>query len=118
MQTLPLRENPDHEILSRLAHDDPEAFERLRAELLDDLIRSAPDRLQLRLRGLQFRVDQVRKLAHTPLNATIRVSELMWKSFLALSDELSGRAPTPRIDKPARVIEFRRPPDNNPTPAH
>jgi hypothetical protein len=94
--------------LSRLAHDDPAAFERLREELLDELISRAPDRLKARLRGLQFRVDQVRTLAHTPLNATIRVSELMWKSFLALSDELSGRAPPPKKDSPARVIDLRR----------
>lgn len=109
MTTLPLRENPDHEQLSRLAREDPAAFERLRRELLDGLIERAPERLKGRLRGLQFRIDQVRTLAHTPLNATIRVSEMMWKSFLALSDELSGRTPPERRDRPtARIIGFRR----------
>lgn len=108
MAALPLRENPDHELLARLAREDPEAFERVRRELLEALIGRAPERIKGRLLGLQFRIDQVRTLAHTPLNATIRVSEMMWKSFLALSDELAGR-PGPRRQPPARVIEFRRP---------
>ena len=104
----PARENPDHETLARLARENPEAFERLRRDLLDGLIDRAPEHLKPRLRGVQFRVDQVRQLAHTPLNATIRISELMWKSFLALGDELSGR--TTHVDAPpsAKVIDFRR----------
>lgn len=106
MHTLPLRENPDHETLSRLAHDDPAGFERLRRELVEEMIARAPDRLKGRLQGLQFRVDQVRRLAHTPLNATIRISEMMWTSFLSLRDELSGRAGPARPRPPAEVVEF------------
>lgn len=109
MVDTPPRENPDHETLARLAREDPEAFERLRRDLLDGLIDRAPDHLKPRLLGLQFRVDQVRQLAHTPLNATIRISELMWKSFLSLSDELSGRAIHKDEPASARIIDFRRP---------
>lgn len=105
----PARENPDHDAMACLAREDPEAFERLRRDLLDGMIERAPDHLKPRLRGVQFRVDQVRQLAHTPLNATIRISELMWKSFLSLSDELSGRANRNEEPASARVIDFRRP---------
>ena len=112
MDTLPLRENPDHEFLSRLARDDPESFERLRRDLIDQLIGRAPDPIRRRLAGLQFRVDQVRRLAKSPLGAAVKVSSLMWSSFLRLNDELSGRRPIDSL-RPApprgRVIAFRRP---------
>jgi Protein of unknown function (DUF3135) len=114
MDALPLRENPDHEFLSRLARDDPESFERLRKDLIDQLIGRAPDPLRQRLAGLQFRVDQVRRLARTPLGATVKVSSMMWSSFLRLNDGLTGRRPLDTI-RPAspggRVIAFRRPAD-------
>lgn len=106
MDAYPVRENPDHEKLSRLAHDDPEAFEALRRQLIATMIDRAPRRLRKRLRGLQFRIDHVRALAHTPLNAAVRISELMWKSFLNLNDELSGRNTRPHRD--AQVINLHR----------
>jgi hypothetical protein len=111
METLPLRENPDHDFLSRLARDDPESFERLRTNLIEQLIDRAPDRIRNRLAGLQFRVDQVRRLARTPLGATIKVSSMMWSSFLQLNDEISGRRPLGKIrpaQPEARVLAFRR----------
>lgn len=96
--------NPDHELLVRLARNDPDGFNALRDELIEQLIARAPEHIARRLRGLQFRIDQVRQLAHTPLNATIKVSQMMWSSFYTLKDELSSgitvRAPAP----PARVI--------------
>lgn len=122
MSTLPLRENPDHEFLAALARDDPESFERLRQELIDQMIGRAPTRMRRRLVGLQFTIDQVRRLAHTPLGATVRLSSLMWSSFLRLNDELAGRAGTQdtvrrsvageAADPPqGRVLAFRRPAD-------
>lgn len=78
-------ELPSHEVLAQLAHDDPQAFENLRRELVDSFIDSAPAKYQPRLNGIQFRVDCERRLSRSALGSTVRVYKLMWESFLCLN---------------------------------
>jgi hypothetical protein len=110
---------PSQKELAQLARDDPQAFEALRAELIENAIQRAPERLQLRLRQLQFRIDGIRRLARTPLGALLKMQALMWDSFLRMNEALQqfdalSRAATRRHDghddgKPhdALVIDFR-----------
>lgn len=116
---------PDHDFLMRLARDDPAAFEALRLKLVETDITSAPERMQARLRGLQFRIDAIRRLSRSPLGATVKISEMMWRSFLEMDQHLqefvrltgdpeacpalSGEAD--RACHSARIIQFqpRRP---------
>jgi hypothetical protein len=76
---------PSHEVLSRLAAEDPQAFERLRRELVDSFIDNAPARLKRRLSGIQFRVDGERRLSRSALGSTVEIYQLMWRSFLHLN---------------------------------
>lgn len=78
---------PDFETLARLARDDPQAFEALRRDMVDDFIEHAPANRQARLRGLQFRVDAVRRLSKSDLGAAVKIYEMMWTSFRQLADE-------------------------------
>jgi hypothetical protein len=78
----------EYELLSRLARDDPSAFEALRSEMISDFIEHKPERYRRRLRGLQFRVDAIRRLTHNPLAALIKIQALMWDSFLKMDQEL------------------------------
>lgn len=113
---------PSHEILSKLACDDPQAFEALREELVACLIRKAPERIRPRLYGIQFRINAIRRLSRTPLGALVKIQAMMWSSFLRMDEELQrfagtadnrarvcskqtglGRVPS----ESARVIEFR-----------
>ena len=109
---------PSQSELLQLAHDDPQAFESLRVELIDRAILRAPERVQLRLRQLQFRVDGVRRLARTPLGALIRMQAMMWDSFLELNEALqrlealtrASAAPqgaTSALPGDAVIIDFR-----------
>jgi hypothetical protein len=113
---------PDSDVLSRLARDDPMAFEVLRSELIENCITRAPERIQPRLRQLQFRVDCIRRMSRTPLAATLKIQALMWESFLELNEKLQGfarqsqgcpqhpparPASRPRPVRSARVIEFQ-----------
>lgn len=109
---------PSQSELLQLAHDDPQAFELLRAELIDRAIQRAPERLQLRLRQLQFRMDGVRRLARTPLGALIRMQAMMWDSFLELNEALqrletltrataTQHGSTSALSSDAVVIDFR-----------
>lgn len=79
-------ELPSYDVLSQLARNDPAAYEAWRCEVIDDFINSAPDKIKPRLRGLQWRVECVRKQSKTALGSAVRLNDLMWKSFLCLND--------------------------------
>lgn len=97
---------PDFETLARLARDDPQAFEVLRRDMVDDFIDHAPESRQARLRGLQFRVDAVRQLSKSDLGAAVKIYEMMWLSFRQLADEWN------RLRQPG---SFEACPDGTPT---
>lgn len=120
---------PSHDELARLARDDPPAYEALRSELIESFIASAPERLKPRLMGIQFRIDHVRRLSRSPLGSTVRVYELMWKSFLTLNHNwqefvqleeafLLGQDLTEndrcRPGRDAQILEFRAGNPRNP----
>jgi hypothetical protein len=100
----------DFDQWSSLANLDPEAFEARRHELIEEVIRNAPQHCQPRLRCLQWRLDRMRERSGTPLAACIRMSEMMWKSVLGeggLRDSLEcltqARPQAPRRPR-ARVL--------------
>ena len=62
IEPLPMK-LPSHDVLSRLARDDPHSFELLRHELIENRINRAPEKIRHRLRLLQFRVDGIRRRA-------------------------------------------------------
>lgn len=101
-------ENPDHEALSTLARDDPEAFEDLRQKLVGELIERAPEATKLRLQGLQFRLDYIHRRAGNSLGATVKIYRMMWQSFLRLHQELTTfREPVDTPRRSAQVLDFR-----------
>ncbi len=63
---------------------DPEAFEARRQALVEQVIETAPQAMQRRLRGLMFEIDAERAKAKTPLQACMNISSLMWERFDAL----------------------------------
>jgi hypothetical protein len=98
---------------ARLAREDPAQFELRRRETVEAAIAQAPQALQPRLRGLQFRIDLERTRAKTPLGATLRLHAMMWDEFQALRDALNRlaqidlRAQRPAQGASAQVIPFR-----------
>jgi hypothetical protein len=97
----------------RLARENPDEFERRRREVVEAAIAQAPEALQPRLRGLQFRIDLERQRAKTPLGAAIRLHSMMWDEFQALRDALNRlaaadlRPQAKAASSPAKVIAFR-----------
>ncbi len=98
---------------AEMARTDPEGFEAMRDEALQEFIRTAPEDYRQRLSGLQFRIDLERRRSKTPLAACIRISQLMMSK---LHDEF---IPALRMDTPpepekdrARVLPFRGPEDD------
>lgn len=83
----------DFERWARLAEESPEDFEAMRQAALEEFLAGVPEEQRERLRRLQWRVDQERRLAHTPMAACIRISRMMWQSLLGeggLRDHLNG----------------------------
>jgi len=65
---------------SKLATSDPIAFESMRERIIESFIQSTPKPKQQRLRCLQWRIDQTRKLSRNPMDACIKLSQLMMES--------------------------------------
>lgn len=66
----------------KLAQDDPESFEATRAAVIEQLIESFPVENRERMRRLQWRIDQERRLAKSPMGACMRLSKMMWRQLL------------------------------------
>ena len=111
----------DFDDWSRLAKDDPSAFEARRLALIEEFLRQFPQPDQQRLRGLQFRIDMVRRRARTPMGACLKISSMMWESLLGshgLKTALDTLLVYPNQPVPttstsvatsARIIPFRKP---------
>ena len=72
---------PEFDVLVEMARTDPQGLERLRNQLTNQVIDAQDDELKRkRLKGLAFQINMERKRAHTPMAATIKLSEMMcWK---------------------------------------
>ncbi|HFE32734.1 MAG TPA: DUF3135 domain-containing protein [Gammaproteobacteria bacterium] len=75
----------DFDFWKQLAEDDPEAFETLRREKVEQLIARAPAAQRRRLQGLQWQIDQTRKLAGSPMASCLAISNMMWDSLHQLN---------------------------------
>lgn len=94
---------PSFEELETLASQDPAAFEALRAELIEDCIRSASPASEHRLRGLQFVIDSRRRLARTPMKALIEIQAMMHDSLQRLNLALQSGSTSERAS--GRVVQ-------------
>ncbi|WP_152205006.1 DUF3135 domain-containing protein [Marinobacter changyiensis] len=101
---------PTFDELRELAQRDPEGFEILRAELIEDCIRQSSGRNRRRLRGLQFVIEARRRIASTPMRALLDIQAMMFDSLLGLQRTLlSQQRPTePPAPTRVRVLHFRR----------
>jgi hypothetical protein len=105
---------------AQLANANPDAFEARRSRLIEDFISSVPPERQPRLRRLQWRIDQIRRSARTPLASCIRISRMMWDSVLGegglhevLNNALDGgsapqSAPVARLSAQVLLFPDRR----------
>ncbi len=93
---------PDFDELVALAQSNPAELERLRREMIEEVIASASnERTQRRLRGLQFRIDATIRLSRTPMAACLTISRMMHDSFMELRESLlNDTPPNARGDSP------------------
>ncbi|MBL1277632.1 MAG: DUF3135 domain-containing protein [Ectothiorhodospiraceae bacterium] len=78
--------HPDFDELRTLAKEDPAKFESKRIEYIESFLTRIPAEKQRRLRGLQWQIDQARKLARTPMASCLSMMNMMWDSLHHLND--------------------------------
>ena len=113
----------DFDHWKRLAEEDLESFEATRVAAIEELIESFSPDSRERMRRLQWRIDQERRLAKSPMGSCLRLSKMMWRQLLGegglrerLLDLASGiggdaRAETGAAVQPtgsAQVLAFSR----------
>lgn len=75
---------PTFDELKDLAKRDPDGFERLRSELIEDCINRCSPRNHRRLKGLQFVIEAKRLIAGNSMKALMQIQAMMYESLLSL----------------------------------
>jgi hypothetical protein len=121
MQELQTKQTESHKPLiefddwAALAQSDPAGFEARRKQVIEALIASMPAHKQQRMRCLQWKIDQVRDRAGSPVAACIKLSEMMWDSLTGPGglkealDRMSSENTTPLPNADILTFEARRP---------
>ncbi|GGY61247.1 DUF3135 domain-containing protein [Marinobacter zhanjiangensis] len=101
---------PTFDELRDLAQRDPEGFEALRAQLIEDCICRSSRSNHRRLRGIQFVIDARRRSARSPVKALLDIQAMMYDSFLDLKQALLAHQSSsePSVPTSGRILEFRR----------
>lgn len=108
---------PSFDNMRALHNKDPQAFEALRTQLVNDYIHSIPSQRRTRVKGLQFKIDARRQMASTPMAACIELSNMMHETFLEMNYSLHGFSDATENteffnsepeQQSAQIIPFRR----------
>ena len=100
---------PSFDAMSALFHSDPAAFERFRTELIESEISKASPERQRRLRGLQFRIDAIRRTSKTPLASCVLIQQMLHdKAFELLTILKEDHRPCPRTRYHDNILPFER----------
>ena len=81
METTDNRPTFDFDAWAELARENPQAFELERKLLIERAIMKAPADKHQRLRCLQWKLDQIRILASTPMAACLQINRLLWENI-------------------------------------
>jgi len=81
MDTSTKRPSFDFDSWAELARSDPQAFELERKLLIERTIMKAPAENRQRLHCLQWKIDQIRNLASTPMSACLQINRLLWENI-------------------------------------
>lgn len=66
---------------AELSDSDPELFEKRRKEVIDKQIERCEDRNLKRIQGIQWRIEQERRLSTSSMDSCLRVYNMMWDHF-------------------------------------
>jgi hypothetical protein len=106
----------DFDAWAALARTDPQGFEDCRDRTINEAILRAPPHKQQRLRRMQWKLNQIRNISHTPMAACLRMNRMLWESVIGdngllnclLDPEHSGRRAGATAKPSAIILSFRQ----------
>lgn len=99
---------PSFDELRSMAEQRPEDLERLRERMINEILEDLPEPRRRRLLGLIFRIELERKRAKTPMQACLKISQMMMDSVCELRDVMLNGPPAHRPESTqARIIPFK-----------
>lgn len=111
----PLNALPSFDEMKAMAAERPEELENLRKRMTDQILSDAPAERRRRLEGIVFKIDAERRRSKNPLQACIRISQMMMDSVTDLRDAVNNLGVNPaaqpiRNETPrsADIVEFKR----------
>ncbi|PLX92098.1 MAG: hypothetical protein C0621_10120 [Desulfuromonas sp.] len=108
----PIAPSPDNDFtrqIEALDSRDPEAFERRREALLQQLLETFPEDARQRAQQWQFRLDATLARYHHPLARMNKMVELFWEGVHTFKYTLDHPSPLKEKRPSAKVIPlFRR----------
>ena len=117
METTNNRPTFDFDAWAELARENPQAFELERRLLIERAIMKAPADKHQRLRCLQWKLDQIRNLASTPMSACLQINRLLWENIVSehgllhslqrLQRLQSGERPDDIDPATAEILQFQ-----------
>lgn len=109
----------DFDAWAKLAKDDPNAFESMREQMIQDVIASTSPEIKRRMEGLQWQIDQIRSTSANPMSSCLKISQMMWENVTGedglidhmrqLSDPIQEQKP----NKPKGTAKIINISDNN-----
>ena len=87
-----------HAEMIKLIKEDPEEFERVRLSLIENVITSAPENQQLKLRAIQAKWDKTMKGAGSKENRFVFAKDMLITQFLEVFNPKLKEC-SERIDK-------------------
>jgi len=100
---------------AKLATEDPDAYENMRREMIQEMLDKTSPKIKYRMQGLQWQIDQIHSISPNPMASRLKISQMMWDSVLAedgLLDHLQqiNDPDSCKLDKPessATIINIR-----------
>ena len=115
MDTTDNRPPFDFDAWTKLARENPQAFELERKLLIERAIMKTPANKHQRLRCLQWKLDQIRNLSSTPMAACLQINQLLWENIYSkhgllhsLQHLQSAEHPGNNDSTMAEILDFQR----------
>lgn len=90
---------------AELAKNDPEGFEKKRREIIDQTVDRCLDHNKQRIRGLQWRIDQQRRISSSPMDACLKIYGQMWERFAGEEDGLNSHLQALNLGDPSTKFD-------------
>lgn len=67
---------------AKMAKEDPDAFEDMRTQMIQNVIDSTSPEIKKRMQGLQWQIDNIRSTSSNPMASCLKISQMMWDNVL------------------------------------